>query len=315
MRIAAIDFGGTAVKLGVFESRRMVAAEEAPIVGGRVDLEAVARRLDVLLEGHRPDFAGIAVPGIIDPTGTRLLAAHGKYGDLHDVDLSAWSVEQFGCGAAVENDARAALIGEVADGSARGARDAALIVLGTGIGTAAVVDGRVVRGSHGHGGILGGHVTVDVSGPRCACGNIGCAEAIASTWALSADAKAGRLALGPVLSERLSVAGSIGIRDLIETREEPESASLLDRYIAVWAAAVVTHCHAFDPEVIVVTGGVMRSAGVILPALRGIVHQNLWSSSYRPRFVVPEAPSTSVLRGIAALAADMDSDNTNEGRQ
>lgn len=313
MRIAAIDFGGTAVKLGVFQSRRLVATEELPIRDGRVDLESVGRSMEALLEGARPAAVGIAVPGIVDPTGTRLLAAHGKYADLHDVDLSAWSVDRFGVAGAIENDARAALIGEVADGSAQDARDAALIVLGTGIGTAAVVDGRIVRGSHGHGGILGGHVTVDLLGPRCTCGNIGCAEALASTWALDADARTGRLVLGRALAERLAV-GAIGIRDLVETRDEPESASLLERFIAVWAAAVVTHCHAFDPEVVVVTGGVMRSAGSILPALRETVHANLWSSSFRPPFVVPDDPATSVLRGVAALATDLESINTSEGK-
>jgi glucokinase len=313
MRIAAIDFGGTAVKLGVFESRRLIAVEELPIVEGGVDLELVAGRLDALLGGPQPAALGIAVPGIIDATGSRLLAAHGKYADLHDVDLSAWSASRFGVGAAVENDARAALIGEVTDGSAQDARNAILFVLGTGIGTAAVVDGRVVRGSHGHGGILGGHVTVDLLGPRCACGNIGCAEALASTWALADHADAGRIELGPALAQRLAAAGAIGIRDLVETRDEGESASLLERFVAVWAAAIVTHCHAFDPEVVVVTGGVMRSAEVILPALRETVYGNLWSSSFRPPFVVPDDPSTSVLRGVAALAVDLASINTNEG--
>lgn len=305
MRIAAIDFGGTAVKLGVFESRRLVAGEETPIEGGRVDLESVATRVAALLDSRPADAVGIAVPGIVDAAGSRLLAAHGKYADLHDMDLSAWSTARLGAPARVENDARAALIGEIEEGSALGARDAALIVLGTGIGTAAVVDGRVIRGSHGHAGILGGHVTVDLRGPRCTCGNIGCAEAVASTWALTAEAKAGRIPLGAGLAARLDKAGAIGIRDLVETRDEPESALCLDRYIAAWAAAVVTHCHAFDPEVVVVTGGVMRSADVILPALRETVHRDLWSSSFRPPFVVPDDPSTSVLRGAASLAADL----------
>lgn len=314
MHIAAIDFGGTAVKLGVFDSRRLVAVEEVAIGGGRVELEAVAHLVSSLLGEERPAAIGIAVPGIVDAGGTRLVAAHGKYADLHDVDLSAWSRARFGCPAVVENDARAALIGEVTDGSARGARDAALIVLGTGIGTAAIVDGRVVRGSHGHAAILGGHVSVDLEGPRCACGNGGCAEALASTWALAADAAEGRVSLGPELSARLTAAGGrIGIRDLIETRHEPESAALLDRYIAVWSAVVVTHCHAFDPEVVVVTGGVMRSADVILPAIRDRVHADLWSSSFRPPFVVPDDPSTSVMRGVAALAHELEIPTT-EGR-
>ena len=68
----------------------------------------------------------------------------------------------------------------------------------------------------------------------------------------------------------------------------------------------MTQCHAFDPDVVIVTGGVMRSADVILPALEYRVHGDLWSSSLRPPFVTPDDPATSVLRGLAALADELD---------
>jgi len=170
-----------------------------------------------------------------------------------------------------------------------------------------VIDGRVVRGRSGHAGILGGHVTVDLDGPVCQCGNVGCAEAVASTWALARDAASGAIKLGPELTGRLADRGTIGIRDLIETRDEAEPAAILDRYLRTWAAAIVAQCHAFDPEVVIVTGGVMRSADLLLPALRERVHADLWSSSFRPPFVTPDDPATSVLRGLAALADDLDS--------
>src|SRR6478752_2650383 len=191
MHTIAIDLGGTAVKLGLFERARLVAGDEFALAGD-LALDALGIAVDRLIEsagverGRRetPSLAGvgIAVPGIVDPAGTRLLAAHGKYAGLHDVDLAAWSAERFGRAAVVENDARAALIGEAAEGDARGATDAVLLTLGTGIGTAALVGGRPLRGRHGHAGVLNGHVTVDVDGPRCPCGNVGCAEALASTW-------------------------------------------------------------------------------------------------------------------------------------
>lgn len=307
MRTAAIDLGGTAVKLGVFEGGLLIAGDEVATIDRQVGLEVVAARLDVLLGDERPQAIGIAVPGVVDPQTSSLLAAHGKYAELLDLDLAAWARTRFDSPGVVENDARAALIGEIADGSARGAENAVLVVLGTGIGAAAVLDGRVVRGPRGHGAILGGHITVDLDGPRCPCGNVGCAEALASTWALSADASAGTLDLGPELAARLAEHGGLGIRDLVETRGERESAIILDRYIRTWAAVIVTQCHAFDPDVVVVTGGVMRAADVILPALRDRVHADLWSSSLRPPFVTPDDPSTSVLRGLAALADDLDS--------
>lgn len=311
MRSVAIDLGGTAVKLGVFESGHLVRNDEFATVDSQIGLDEIAQRVESLLGGARVDVVGIAVPGVVDARRSSLLAAHGKYAELHDRDLSAWSESRLGAPAVVENDARAALVGEITDGSAPGSRDALLIVLGTGIGTAAIVDGQIIRGRRGHGAILGGHITLDLDGPRCPCGNVGCAEALASTWALSADAAAGRLALGPGLAARLSDRGALGIRDLVETRVEAESAALLDRYLRAWSAVIVTQCHAFDPDVVIVTGGVMRSADVIMPALEARVHADLWSSSFRPPFITPEDPATSVLRGLAALADDLDT----KGRQ
>ena len=308
MVVLAIDLGGTAVKLGVFVSGRGVETAEFP-VDDQFALDRVSEAARALLGGRSVRGVAIAVPGIVDRAGRSLLAAHGKYAELRDVDLSEWSRSAFGVEAAVENDARAALLGELASGSAAGERDAVLVTLGTGIGTAAVIDGHVLRGAHGHAGVLSGHVTVDLDGPRCPCGNLGCAEALASTWALDRDLRGDgsdgdHATVGPELQRRIATASPLGIRDLIETRQEPESASMLDRYLRIWGAVIVTQCHAFDPSVVVVTGGVLRARDVVLPALAEYVHEHLWSSSFRPRFVTPDEPELSVLRGLAAIALD-----------
>lgn len=299
----AIDLGGTAVKLGVAEQGRDIQTAEFAVTDD-FDLDRVARAADRLLAGRPVRGVGIAVPGIVDPAGRSLLAAHGKYAALHDVDLGAWSASAFGVEAVVENDARAALLGELARGSAQGVDDAVLITLGTGIGTAAAMGGSLLRGVHGHAAVLSGHVTVDLDGPRCPCGNIGCAEALASTWALDRDLRNGAIAAGPELLVRVADGRALGIRDLVETTHEPESAAILDRYLRVWAAVIVTQCHAFDPSVVIVDGGVMRSRETLLPTLRALVHEHLWSSSFRPRFVTPDEPALSVLRGLAALALE-----------
>ncbi|MBM7831268.1 glucokinase [Agromyces cerinus] len=307
MRTAAIDLGGTTLKLGVVEDGVLVARTELPLAPS-FHLDQVATAVRAQLGGASVDAVGIAVPGIVDAAGSRLVAAHGKYAGLHQVNLSEWSLDEFGRLARVENDARAALVGEVTDGIAAGARDVVLLTLGTGIGTASMIGGRLVRGRHGHAGILNGHVTVAYDGRRCPCGNIGCAETFASTWALRQAVGRGELVPGADLAERLHAHGSIGIRDIVETRHEPASAAALERFYGVWAAVLVTQCHAFDPEVVVVTGGVMRSADVILPELSRRVHDRLWSSSFRPPLVTPTDPATSVLRGVAALASTLDNE-------
>ncbi|MCB8045119.1 ROK family protein [Microbacterium oxydans] len=77
-----------------------------------------------------------------------MLHANAKYDFLEDIDLHAWAHTEFDLPSVVENDARAALIGETSSGSAAGERDAVLVTLGTGIGTAAMIDGSPLRGTH-----------------------------------------------------------------------------------------------------------------------------------------------------------------------
>lgn len=299
MPTLAIDFGGTTIKLALIVEGAIASDAALPNTGREADLDRVRAAASALLSRSAGDSAaysavGVALPGVVDAQSGALVAAHDKYGWAIGYDIRGWAEAAFGAPAVVENDARAALTGEVASGSAAGATDAALLILGTGIGTAAIMGGSLVRGAHAHAGILGGHVTVDLDGPVCNCGNIGCAEAVASTWALARDIAAGR-------TGRLT--GADGLKELIEEAGDPEASALLDRYIRAWGAAAVALCHAYDPDVVVVTGGVMRAADVVLPRLESYVHAHLWSSSHRPAFVVPTAPEHSVLLGLAALAA------------
>jgi glucokinase len=292
-----IDFGGTEIKLGLLDDGEIRAATALAPTDSEADLERVRRAAAEL--GGSIDGVGIAVPGVVDHAAGALIAAHDKYGWARGRDLRAWATDAFAAPAAIENDARAALLGEVAFGAARGARDAVLVTLGTGIGTAAMIDGELVRGRHGHAGILGGHLTVDLDGPACNCGNVGCAEAVASTWALARDAAA-----DPQLAAALRRGGeaSVGLKSLFTNASDPVVAATLDRYLRAWGAAVVGMCHAYDPDVVVVSGGVLRAADVVMPALTDYVATHLWSSSHRPALVAAAAPEHSVLLGLSALA-------------
>lgn len=285
-----IDFGGTGIKLGLLSGATPVATASLTVGGTRADLNRAVDAANNLIGTHGPPSAvGIAVPGVVDAGTGRMLMANAKYAHLSDsgLDLREWGRAAFGVPAVVENDARAALAGELALGCAVGEGDVVMVILGTGIGTAAAMDGRLVRGVHGHAGILGGHVTVDMHGPLCSCGNLGCAEALASTAALRTAA--------PQLH---------GVRGLVAAAgSDPVASTLLEEYLGVWGAVVVTLCHAYDPDLVVLSGGVLRAGAAIVDPIREYVHRHLWASSHRPRFAVPAMPEFSVLKGLAALAA------------
>ncbi|WP_194421194.1 ROK family protein [Microbacterium abyssi] len=274
-----IDFGGTEIKLAIIDGVGILASDRVPVTGGTADLDAAvtaSRALIESVEGH-PIAVGIAVPGVVDPTSGRMLHANDKYDFLQGFDLHDWASDRLGLPAAIENDARAALIGETSTGSAGGERDAVLVTLGTGIGTAAMIDGVALRGVTGHAGILGGHVTTGIHGPVCPCGNVGCAEALASAWALKNGT----------------------VKDLFASDEHAETR---EHFLQVWSATVVTLCHMYDSTVVILSGGILRAGDAVRTPIETYVREHLWPSMTAPRFIVPPEPEYSVARGLSTLA-------------
>ncbi|MCD0447487.1 ROK family protein [Glycomyces sp. A-F 0318] len=287
-----IDFGGSEIKLGVLDRGEPVRTAAVPV--GEGDLEAAAAAAAALIAAApaAPDAAGIAVPGVVDRAAGRLVKAHDKQPRLGGLDLVAWADAAFGLPAVIENDARAALLGEISAGSAAGARDAVLMTLGTGIGTAAVMDGVLLRGAHDHAGILGGHLTVDLDAPLCNCGNVGCAESIAGAWAIRRD-----------LAERGDAVADV--KEMLAAAEAGDAVAttLRDRALRAWGATAVSLCHAYDPDVVVLSGGIMRAGAAVAGPVEAYVREHLWTSSHRPSFTIPDRPDLSVLRGLSVLAA------------
>ncbi|WP_308466099.1 ROK family protein [Rathayibacter soli] len=303
MTTLCIDLGGTSAKLGVYDAGRALSSARIPVSGHPVDLETIrlaAGDLRATVDAVI-DQVAVAVPGIVDQASGTLVAAHGKYTYALGMDLRSWAAQVFDVPALIENDARAALFGEVAFGVAQGHTDAVLVMLGTGIGTAAIMDGRLIRGAHDHAGVLGGHVTVDIDGPLCNCGNVGCAEAVASTWALERAIREHPEFATSDAWHRLLENGSVGILDLMSA-DDDIARDVLQRFVRIWGAAAVSLCHAYDPDVVVVTGGVLRTPVHVLPALTSYINTHLWSSFPRPRMLLPENPEHSVLLGLSALA-------------
>lgn len=288
-----IDFGGSEIKLGIVGRGALVRTTTVPV--GEGDLERAAEAATALIAAMpvAPTVAGIAVPGVVDRAAARLVKAHDKQPRLADLDLDAWAKRSFGLSAVVENDARAALVGEITTGSAAGATDAVLMTLGTGIGTAAVMDGVLLRGAHDHAGILGGHLTVDLDGGLCKCGNVGCAESIAGAWALRRE-----------LGERGDAVTDV--KELLAAAQagDAAAATLRDRAVRAWGACAVSLCHAYDPRVVILSGGILRAGAAVAAPIETYVYEHLWTSSHRPAFVIPDRPDLSVLRGLSVLATE-----------
>lgn len=299
---ACIDLGGSSIKVAVAEAGKLTSVTTVPGRTDAVDLARAANYVRDMASGAPIDAVAIAVPGLVSADGRSLREAHKKYAWLLGSDLAGWSEDEFGAPAQLANDARAALLGEVTSGCAAGSRDAVILVLGTGIGTAAMIGGVILSGPHGSAGVLGGHVTVDRNGPICNCGNIGCAEVYGSSWGLAMRATA--LRSGGIVG---SVEVADGFASVTQGAREGDAlaTALLNDAINAWGACAVSMCHAFDPDTIILTGGVAHAADLVTGPFARYLDEHVWGALPRPRVVVARDPAHSVVRGLVALATEM----------
>ncbi len=171
----------------------MLACETIP-ARGTENLEVVVSALTSVMQrllasspkSDRCRGIGFSFCGLVDSRRGRILSSNDKYSDAAGFDLAGWAQTEFNLPLRLENDARTALLGEWYAGAGRGSNDIVMLTLGTGVGGAAMIDGKLLRGKHFQAGCLGGHLGVNHKGRTCSCGNIGCVEAEASSWSLPA---------------------------------------------------------------------------------------------------------------------------------
>jgi glucokinase len=299
----AADFGGRRIKLGLIRDgivgaeRVIDAKSDQPLASRLVEVADELRRLCSGEELNVSDCSGLAFayPSIIDTPNARILDHFGKFGNAAQLDLRRWALEQFGLPFAIDNDARMALIGEWQYGAGRSCDNVAILTLGTGLGTSAVIEGKVLRGTHGQAGILGGHTTINHRGQACVCGNIGCAETEASTWKLQELAAAFPEFDNSALAKESLIDYAAVFR--LAGQSDPGALALREHSLKVWSVAVLNLIHSYDPEKVILAGGIMRSASVIVPAIQEWVQRH----AHTPWGKVQVVPST--LGDHAALLA------------
>ncbi|MDR1455308.1 MAG: ROK family protein [Tannerella sp.] len=304
MYTAAIDLGGTIVKIGLVKEGEVVASVqlESNLPAGLVaNLPRIRQAVDGLLSRQQVtaaalDGVGLAFPGLVDPKECRVISTNQKYDDAQDFDLRGWAEAQWGVPFHLDNDARLAVVGEWYRGAAAGRDNVVMVTIGTGIGTGVIIEGKVLYGRHFQAGSLGGHFTLNPRGRRCSCGNIGCVETEASSFFLPDIIRE-----HPALTDAFKrQAAGYGFREIFGlARQGHREATLLrDECMDVWAAATVTYIHAYDPEIVVVGGGVAGSADVLLPHIARIVDERAWCPSGKVEITVAALGDRAALAGL-----------------
>lgn len=298
----AIDFGGTNIKTGVFSDGELTMFLSIPSHSDQGIARALERVKEALEERGIRDSeikkAGIAIPGIVDPVRKRLLSVNHKFDDAVAFHFEAWFREYYHCPLVMENDANAALYGEITGGCATGVKNAVLMTLGTGIGTAVVLDGHLLRGAHYQAGILGGHLIVDLDGKACSCGGKGCLETLAGSRELEQEIPLMEGYRGSVLAAE----GQSDIKSLIDgvRAEDAFCKKVFEQMMDIYGMGVTNLIRAYDPATVILSGGVMQSADVIVPALKRRVDHGPWMPWGKVDWRVAKNPDRSVLLGLYA---------------
>jgi glucokinase len=273
-----IDAGGTQLKLGLMEGDLLVQQIQIPAhseQGIRPALDLINGILHTWLAGAPVDGIGLALAGIVDHDECRVRSVNGKFEDAVAFDFPAWAEETFHCPIVMENDARAATIGEWKYGAGLGCDDLVMLTFGTGVGSSAIISGQILRGRHSQAGVLIGHFTIDRGGGRCNCGNIGCVESVASGWALPAA-----LHRQPGFSEStISNEPILDFESLFRHARKGDQVSMTvrDQFIDAWSLAAVNAIHAYDPEVLLLGGGVMQGGDIIRESIQAHIDQYAWT--------------------------------------
>ena len=294
MKTLCVDLGGSRVKLAL-----MTADSHPQPDVFEVDSRAPLAQTLSLVAQHaaawgQPDAVSIALPCVVC-RGT-VIACNGKYTDAVGFDWMRWSQKTFGAPVFLMNDAAAALLGEMRCGAAKDTAAAAILMIGTGIGSAAAHDRRILTGRHGTMGMLGGHMAIEMLHPRrCTCGATGCLEAWAGTWALDEIARQE----DGFAESALANAKKVDYRVLLDGVAQGDAVSLrvFETVATALGMGAVNLIHAYDPEVLLLSGGPCHSE-MLMQRIRRYVRENVWTPWGQIDIRVAENPERSVLLGL-----------------
>ena len=272
--IRRIDIGGTAVKMGLVDHEGAIhARHEASVCFDHYQtpiLTTVIREAQAFLarEGAQIEGIGVSATGQVDDRAGAVIGTNGKIPHYEGAQIKRDMEAAFGVPVFALNDANAAALGECFAGRAKGVQNVLMVTLGTGVGGGIVLGGRIFGGTRGIAGELG-HFTLYQDGPRCPCGKRGCFESYAATTALVRRAK-----------EATGEADMNG-RIVFSRAADGDQAMLavLSAWIDDIAAGISGLVHIFNPQMVLIGGGVSAQEALLIAPLRERVLR-----SVMPRF-------------------------------
>ncbi|MBB6671998.1 ROK family protein [Cohnella nanjingensis] len=305
--VVGIDLGGTKIAAALFDGNGLLLnREQMETAGARTADEVVERMAGMVRsvsQGRTLTGVGLASPGAVN-SRDGIVINGTNLPEWDNVPLKKWMEGKLGVPVQVVNDANAAAWGEYVRGAGQGASNMVYVTLSTGIGAGIVIEGQLLLGTHSFAGELG-HAIIDPDGPVCSCGRRGCWEVFASGTAIRDTALRAMRERDSAIAELAAASGEeVSSRHVFEAMKlgDPVATEVIGRTIDHMALGMANVVHIFNPDRIVVGGGVSKAGDLLFPALREKTEE-LVMKPYRGTYtIVPAGLKDDVgLLGAAAL--------------
>jgi len=312
--VLAIDLGGTKIIAAIVSSQGQVMAREYyPTLAGEGPQSVIDRILSAIdqllrvrnIDLFQLDSISIASAGAID-LDQGLVTSSPNLPGWYDIPLRDIVNRKYRVNTFLINDASAAALGEYNFGAGKGVNNLIYLTVSTGIGGGIIINGELYLGPSGSAGEIG-HMTIDINGPRCSCGNIGCLETLASGTAVAGEAIR-RIGQGEessltemvegkienITAEKVGVAAQGGDSLALDVISEAAT------YLGV---GMVNLVNIFNPEMIIVGGGVAQIGDLLLDPVRQMVKERAFQLSAQAVRIVPaQLGDNAGLLGAAVFA-------------
>ncbi|MFC3769193.1 ROK family protein [Paenibacillus sp. GCM10012303] len=305
--VVGIDLGGTKIAAALFDSRgEILSRERMETANARTAEEVVQRMIDMIRsvsEGYPLSGVGLASPGAVNSKEGIVL--HGtNLPEWENVPLKKWMGEALGVDVQVVNDANAAAWGEYVHGAGKQSENMVYVTFSTGIGAGIVLDGKLLLGTTSFAGELG-HNIIEPHGPECICGNKGCWEMYASGTAIRDSAVELMRGRTSAIAELAAARGeAVSAKHVFEASRQgdPVAAEVVERAVFYMAIGLANAVHTFNPDRIVIGGGVSKAGDMLFPALRAQTEKHIMKPYLGTYDIVPADLQDDVgLIGAAAL--------------
>ena len=270
-----IDIGGTAAKFGLVNGEGVMISEvlEYPVKFDDYEtpiIETVVKSAKEFMSKNNKTFFDINGIGVSATGGInyKLGIVEGSAGHIKNwkgTNIKKRLEAEFGMNTAVLNDANAAALGEMWKGAAKGRENVVVMTIGTGVGGGIIVDSKILLGSKGFAGEIG-HIPVNVDGEKCSCENTGCIEHYGSTSALVRNIK------NAVISGEIIGINEDEIDGRLIFKQVSAGNKVVIKYVDEWinyiSAALVGLVHTFNPEMVILGGGVSKQKKLFVDKVR-----------------------------------------------